>query len=143
MISLTSRRPPPSFFTLLGLRVTSSWALSVLPLGRPGLAGSFSGLAFVGEASTDDDTVVGIGAGISSHSEPDKSSFLRKKGHNLMSMAIESFASDVESGTGEDLTTAVMTSGRGKARRFREGVEEPDAVGFEKSLEMISVGYRE
>ena len=51
-----------------------------------------------------------------------------------MSMVIDSFASAVEMGTGEDFTTAVMTSAIGRALRFLEGVEDPPAVGLEKSL---------
>ena len=95
---------------------------------------------FVGE-SPEVDALLGVeGAGISSHSAPDISSFLRKNGHNLMSIVMDSFASAVEIGTGEDLTTAVMTSFKGRALRLREGVEEPPPAGLEKSLEFRAVG---
>lgn len=72
--------------------------------------------------------------GISTHSPPDTSSLLRKKGHSLMSMMIDSFASAIEMGTGDDFITALMTSLKGRAFRFREGVEKPPVVGSEKSL---------
>lgn len=54
-----------------------------------------------------------------------------------MSMSTDSFASEVDIGTGEDLTIAVTTSRVGKARRFREGVEEPPELPLEKSLGTI------
>ena len=48
---------------------------------------------------------------------------------------MDSFPSAVEIGTGEDLTTAVITSFKGRTLRLREGVEEPPPAGLEKSLE--------
>jgi hypothetical protein len=90
---------------------------------------------FVGEPLIEVDALLAVtDAGISSHSPFDTSSFLRKKGHSVMSMVIDSFASAVEMATGEDFTTAVMTSAKGRALRFREGVEDPPVVGLEKSL---------
>jgi hypothetical protein len=77
----------------------------------------------------------GAGAGISSHSSPEKLSCFKKNGHSLTSIARDSLASAVEIGTGDDLIIAVMTSEVGSARRFRLGVDEPLATGFEKSLQ--------
>lgn len=133
MISLTSRKPPASFFTLLGLLFTNSCALSSFPLNLPGLEGAFC-LALVGESSRDGLLLFGAGAGISSQSSLEKVSCFKKNGHNLMSIARDSFASAVEIGTGEDLIMAVTTSEVGNARRFRVGVDEPLVGGFEKSL---------
>ena len=47
---------------------------------------------------------------------------------------MDSFASAVEMGTGDDLTIAAMTSVIGKARRFLLGVNDMPVVGLEKSL---------
>ena len=52
----------------------------------------------------------------------------------MINIDIDSFASAVEMGTGDDLTIAVMTSVIGKARRFLPGVDDVPVVGFEKSL---------
>ena len=133
MISLTSRKPPISLFTLLGLRFTNSCALSVFPFNLPGLKGSFCS-TLVGESSRGGLLLFVAGAGISSHSSPEKFSCFKKNGHSLMSIARDSFASAAEIGTGEDLIMAAMTSEVGSARRFRVGVDEPQVGGFEKSL---------
>jgi hypothetical protein len=47
---------------------------------------------------------------------------------------MDSFASAVEMGTGDDLTIAAMTSDKGKARRFLLGVNDVPVAGLEKSL---------
>jgi hypothetical protein len=91
-------------------------------------------LAFVGDPSPST-FIAGEGAGISKNSSPEKLSFLKKNGHRLTSMFMDSLASAVEMGTGDDLITAVMTSLVGRARRFLEGVDDPDAAGMENSLQ--------
>lgn len=134
MISLTSRRPPASRFTLLGLLVTSSSALSCFPLTAPGLGGAV-GFFLVGLPSTPDAVVVAFAAGISSHSAPAMLSSLMKNGQSLASILKDSLASAVEMGTGDDLMIAVATSEVGKARRLRlVGVAEEPVAGVEKSL---------
>ena len=52
----------------------------------------------------------------------------------MINIDIDSFASAVEMGTGDDLTIAAMTSVIGKARRFLPGVNDVPVVGLEKSL---------
>ena len=86
----------------------------------------------MGEFSTAD--VTGVGAGISSHSSPEISSFLRKNGHSLINIKMESLASEVDRGTGDDLMIAVTTSLVGRARRFRDGVEDPLGPECENNL---------
>ena len=74
-------------------------------------------------------------AGISNHSSPAMLSSFTKKGQSFVSMESDSLASADEMGTGEDLITAVTTSGVGNARRFRVvGVVDEPATGAEKSL---------
>ena len=136
MISLTSRRPPASRLTLLGLRLSNSWALSSFPLTLPGLLG-ITCLPFVGEPSEGASELLGAGAGISSHSPPEILSFLRKNGHSLISMSIDSLASAVDIGTGDDFTIAVTTSAVGNARRFLAGVDVPPVVGLENNLKIF------
>ena len=142
MISRTSRSPPVSILTLFGLRVTSSVALSTFP-GLGGTRGRFEGLASTaadanpaGVLLFPDDTV----AGISSHSSPAMFSGLRKNGHRLVSISSDSFASEREIGTGEDLITACATSEVGRVRRLRAvGVALLLlAAGVEKNLYMVS-----
>lgn len=75
------------------------------------------------------------GAGISSHSSPETFSSRRKKGHIFVSILSDSCASAVESGTGEDFTTAAATSDAGMARRLRVArVAVAPPAGFEKYL---------
>ena len=50
---------------------------------------------------------------------------------------MDSFASAVEMGTGDDLTIAAMTSVIGKARRFLLGVNDVPVEGLEKSLQFF------
>ena len=139
MISLTSRSPPASLLTRLGLRFRSSCALSSFPLKRPGLDG-IAAVGLVGESLAE--PVPPEGAGISNHSSPEMSSFFKKNGHSLINIEMDSLASDVEIGTGEDLTTALMTSWAGRARLFLAGVELPTG-GTEKSLNQWKGQIRE
>jgi hypothetical protein len=81
MISLTSLNPPASFLTLLGLLVSTSLALSSLPLtGGPGLGGAagLQGLRSTFSAAE------GLGAGISSHSSPAMSMSFKKNGQRVV-----------------------------------------------------------
>lgn len=139
--------PPASRLTLRGLRVSNCTALSRRDLD-PGLAGgplanSFDpGLdgganllpdGFVGlEPSVESEAdVVG---GISSHSSPLISSGLRKNGHSVVSSFRDSEASEVDIGTGEDFTTAAMTSLAGSALRLRTAGVAVDPTGDENNL---------
>jgi len=47
---------------------------------------------------------------------------------------MESLASEVDRGTGDDLMIAVTTSLVGRARRFRDGVEDPLGPECENNL---------
>jgi hypothetical protein len=111
--------------------------LSSFPFIRPGLNSTLD-LLFVGVPSVDPVTVEAVAAvvedGISIHSCPDILSFFTKNGQSLINIDIDSFASAVEMGTGDDLTIAAMMSVIGKARRFLLGVKDVPAVGLEKSL---------
>jgi hypothetical protein len=79
------------------------------------------------------------GAGISYHSPLLISIGTRKKGQSLQSIVKDSFASDVEIGTGEDLTTAFVTCAAGSARRLRAiGVPEEPLDGAENSIHTLS-----
>jgi hypothetical protein len=92
-------------------------------------------LPFVGVFGFDDPAVPAE-EGISSQSLPDITTFLRKNGHNSMSIRSDSFASAPEMGTGEDLMTTDTTSAMGMVRLFRLGVEaDAEPPGFEKSLD--------
>lgn len=140
IISLTSLNPPASLLTLLGLRVTSAWALSSLPLTGLGLAET-AGPRLVGLSSFDalPAVVVLIEDGISSHSAPATVSFLRKKGQRSVRIARDSLASAVEIGTGEDLMMASATSVAGNARLFLpDGVPEAPVTGLENSIQTLS-----
>lgn len=130
MISRTSRKPPASCLTLLGLRVNSSSALAYLPL--EGLGGAF----FLGVTPSTDVVAVEVpDAGISSHSSPAILRRFKKNGQSLVSITSDSLASAVEIGTGEDLIIAVVTSGVGNARRLRDvGVEDNPVAGIENNL---------
>lgn len=135
IISLTSLRPPAPLFTLLGLLVCTSSALSSFPLiGGPGLGGAMGsgGLSLAPSLSVE---VAVVGAGISNHSSPSISISLRKNGHRLVRRPSDSCASAKEIGTWEDLTTASATSDFGRQRRFLgDGiVQEP--TGDEKCLQ--------
>lgn len=123
MRSRTSRRPPPSFLTRRGLRVSTSPKLSSFPRLEPGLGGSSLSLDVCAEA------------GISSHSCPSISRSLRKDGHRLVKIERDSWASALDIGTGDDFNTAAATSEAGRARRLR--AESPTFVidGPEKSLD--------
>lgn len=125
MISRTSRRPPPSRFTLLGLRVKSSAALS-FTFRDPGLEG-------VGGPTA---SAAGAGLGISSHSSPVIFNDLRKKGQRSVNISKDSMASDMDIGMGEDLMTALATSVVGNALLLRcvgVAVDDP-GVGPENIL---------
>ena len=104
---------------------------------RPGLNGIL-GLLFEGVPSVDTAEVEAAATlledGISIHSSPDILSFFTKNGQSLINIEMDSFASAVEMGTGDDLTIAAITSVIGKARRFLLGVNDVPAVGLEKSL---------
>ena len=91
-------------------------------------------LPFVGVFGFDDPAAP-VEEGIPSQSLPDITTFLRKNGHNSMSIRSDSFASASEMGTGEDLMTTDTTSVMGIVRLFRLGVEVDAEPGFEKSLE--------
>jgi hypothetical protein len=80
------------------------------------------------------------GAGISSHSSAPTSIRRTKNGHSVTSRSIDSRASALDIGTGDDLTTAETTSGTGSARRLRAGVEldEEAEEGVEKSIHTLS-----
>lgn len=121
ILSRTSRKPPLSFLTDLGLRVLSSSTLSTFTRTREGLPVGFeevlSEVAF--ENSVD--------AGISSQSSPDNRKERKKKGQSFMRMSIDSCASATEIGTGEDFRMAATTSDVGSARRFLEaGIDDED-----------------
>ena len=119
--SRTSRRPPPSFLTRRGLDNTPSKS-SLFALLEPGLEGTSLSLDGYAEA------------GISSHSCPSMSRGLRKNGHKRVNIARDSWASALDTGTGDDFRTAAATSEAGSARRLR--AESPTFVvdGPEKSL---------
>lgn len=138
MISLTSLRPPASLFTLLGLLVCTSSALSSFPLmGGPGLGGAtgLRGLLLALVLGPSISVVVAVvGAGISNHSTPAISMSLMKNGHRLVRRPRDSCASAEEIGTGEDLTIASATSNFGKARRFLADGVVLEPTGDEKSL---------
>jgi len=106
---------------------------------RPGLNGTL-GLLFDGVPSVDPAEVEAavLEDGISIHSSPDILSFFTKNGQSLINIDMDSFASAVEMGTGDDLTIAAITSVIGKARRFLLGVSDVPAVGLEKSIQMLS-----
>ena len=127
MISRTALNPPSSLLTLLGLRVRISRALSSLPL--TGLAvPSLSASCLFDDA-----------AGMSSHSSPPMLSCLRKKGHSWINIPMDSLASAVDIGTGEDFTIAWATSDVGSARRLRVIGEPIDPVtGVENNLKKIA-----
>lgn len=72
--------------------------------------------------------------GISSYSSPSMSSRLRKKGQSVVSNFSDSEASDVDIGTGEDLTIAAITSLARRALRLRVVGVAVDPTGHEKSL---------
>ena len=105
---------------------------------RPGLNGTLLTFFFVGVPSVDpagvEATAAELEDGISIHSSPDIFNFFRKNGQSLINIDMDSFASAVEMGTGDDLTIAAMTSVIGKARRFLLGVNDVPVVGLEKSL---------
>lgn len=114
----------------------SCCALSSLALSRPGLGGSINERFFDREASG----LIGFDwGGISSQSEPDISSFFKKNGQSVISMLIDSLASTADIGTGDDFMTGPITSLRGRTRRFREGVEDPDVLAFENSLKKVQL----
>lgn len=139
MISLTSLSPPASRFTLLGLLVCTSSALSFLLLiGGPGLGGVTSLRGLLTSALLAIDVEAVVGAGISSHSSPAISKSLRKKGHKLVRRPRDSWASAEEMGTGEDFTTARATSDVGRARRLRVVGVVLAPTGEEKSLQIGS-----
>lgn len=131
ILSLTSRRPPTSALTLLGLRVSTSFALSILLLSLPGLVGILLGLAEDPAFNAASESAPGVVAGISSHSSPPTSIGRRKNGQSFARSSSDSCASALEIGTGEDLRTATAISDTGIARRLRTVVEPP---GLEKSL---------
>ena len=135
--------------TLRGLRVSNCFALSRRNLD-PGLAGpnsfdpglgggaivvpeGFVGLAscFAAPSAVSEVEVVG---GISNHSSPLISRGLRKNGHSVVSSFSDSEASDVDIGTGEDLTMAAMTSLAGRALRLRVVGVAVDPTGDENNL---------
>ena len=122
MRSRTSRRPPPSFLTRRGLRVNALSKPSPFSL-EPGLGG----------ASLSPDACAE--AGISSHSCPSMFRGLRNRGHRLVKIERDSWASALDIGTGDDFKTAAATSDAGRARRLR--AESPTFVvdGPEKSLD--------
>jgi len=96
-------------------------------------------LGLVGVSSTIDMPVLAV-AGISSHSSPEISILFKKNGQSSESIIIDSFASAVEMGTGDDLMTAAITSLAGRQRRFRpEGVDVDPVVGFENNLTGLSL----
>ena len=100
------------------------FGLLVVP-GLEGMIDFFAGLTSRGK----------LARGISNQSSPSISSFLRKNGHNFVSMATESSASATEMGTGEDLIIAAVTSEAGRALRFRGDVADNDPlVGVENNL---------
>jgi len=126
MRSRTSRRPPPSFLTRRGLRVSTSSKLSSFPRLEPGLVGTSLSPDACAEA------------GISSHSCPSISKGLRKDGHRLVRIERDSRASAPDIGTGDDFKTAAATSEAGRVRRLR--TESPMLVvdGPEKSIQTLS-----
>ena len=133
MISRTSRSPPVSLLIDLGLLRTSSSTLFVLFV-VPGLEEAVNFLVGVWRLESEGGWLFWLVAGISSQSSPTIWSFLRKKGHNLVSIVIESSASASEIETGEDLIIAALTSDAGNALRFRDGVERDELAGVENNL---------
>lgn len=133
MISRTSRSPPVSLLIDLGLLRTSSSTLFVLFV-VPGLEEAVNFLVEVWRLESEGGWLFWLVAGISSQSSPTIWSFLRKKGHNLVSIVIESSASASEIETGEDLIIAALTSDAGNALRFRDGVERDELAGVENNL---------
>lgn len=139
MISRTSRSPPVSLLTDLGLLRTSSSALFVL-FEVPGLEGAVNFFVGVWILESEEGWLV---AGISSQSSPTIWSFLRKKGHNLVSIVIESSASASEIKVGEDFIIAALTSDAGNALRFRDGVERDELAGVENNLSVPVINWNQ
>ena len=66
-------------------------------------------------------------------------SFFKKNGQSLINIDMDSFASAVEMGTGDDLTDAAIVSVIGKARRFLPGVNDPSCRVREKSVVFLRI----
>jgi hypothetical protein len=143
MISRTWRSPPVSLLTDLGLLRTSSSALFVL-FAVPGLEGAVDFFVGVWRLESEEGWLFWLVAGISSQSSPAIWSFLRKKGHNLVSIVTESSASAPEIGMGEDLIIASVTSDAGNALRFRVGVERDEQpTGVENNLSVLVINWNQ
>jgi hypothetical protein len=125
MRSRTSRRPPPSFLTRLGLRVNTLSKLSSFLRLEPGLVGTSFSLD------------AGVEAGISSHSCPSTFKGLRNHGHRAVKIERDSWASALDIGTGDDFKTAAATSEAGRARRLRAEIPMFVVDGPEKSLDSV------